>query len=244
MPLTPLLSFGATNEAVGVAPAITSVVDDGNQDSATVSITGNGTIQLYYRILGVSGWTTGLTRTNSGDVVQTGLTTPNWYEFYATATDGSLESPPSNLATAYIAGDGILTIMAAIVTILLGDATVTGLVGDRIYPVYVPQNTPMPAITIQRISAPRVHTFDGPSGMVKSRYQFNSWGTTYGSVEQVVEALRLAIDGFVGTVGGRVIQGISSDDEGDNPVIPAGTDKLRRMGDSMDFDVVYNEATS
>lgn len=236
-----LLNFGAGG---GDAPVIVSVVDDGNADSATISLTGEGTIQLYYRIRGDAAWIVGLTRTDSGDIVQTGLTTPNWYEFVATATQGSVESLPSNLATAYIAGTDILTIMAAIVTILLGDATVTGLVGDRIYPVYVPQGVSGSAITIQLISAPRVSSFDGPGGLVFSRYQFNAWGATYGNIEQVLKAVRLAIDGYVGTVGGRVIQNIEMEDEADINNITPGVDKLRRMGKRMDFNIFYNEATS
>lgn len=240
----PLLSFGATNEAVGVAPAITSVVDDGNQDSATVSITGDGTIQLYYRILGAASWTTGLTRTNSGDIVQTGLVTPNWYEFYATASPSGVESAPSNLVTAYIAGQSLISIGEAIVSILLADLNLVALIGNRVYPNYVPQGAAVPAVTYQRISGPRDHTFDGPSGLVKSRYQLNSWADTYGDMESVADAVRIAMDGFSGTIGGRVIQNIESDDETDTPVIKPGVDKLRRMGSGMDFNIHYNEATA
>lgn len=243
-PVFPLLSFGATNEAVGVAPNITSVLDDGNADSATVSIVGNGTIQLYYRILGDSAWTTGLTRTNSGDIVQTGLDTPNWYEFYATANPSGVESAPSNLVTSYIAGSSLISVGEAIVAILLASSTLTDLIGNRVYPNYVPQNAAMPAVTYQRISGPRDHTFDGPSGLVQSRYQLNSWGATYGDMESVADAVRIAMDGFTGSVGGRVIQNIETDDETDIPVITPGVDQTRRMGSGMDFNIWYEEPTA
>jgi hypothetical protein len=161
----PLLSFGSTNEDVPDAPVITNIVDDGNADSVTVSLTGEGTLQLYYRIQGSPTWITGLTRIGDGDIVQTGLTTPNWYEFYATAQEATLESPPSNLETIYVAGVSQFSIEEAIIAILLNDTGVTDLVGDRVYLTYAPQGYDMPAVVVQQISGPRDNTFDGPSGL-------------------------------------------------------------------------------
>ncbi len=239
-----LLSFGATNTAAGVAPIIVSVTDDGNADSATVAVTGDGLIQLYYRVQGDSAWITGNTRTNSGDIVQTGLTTPNWYEFYATAAPSGVESAPSNVVTAYIAGVSTVTIEEALVEILLNDATVNSLVGNRIKPNYIPQNMAMPAVTYQEIDSPRDHTMDGPSGFVPARWQLNCWGTTYDSTSDVAEAIRQAYDGFSGTVGNVVIQAITDEGHSDMPNLNAGNDQLRRLGKRQDFNVYYTENTA
>ena len=45
------LGFGVSAEIPEVpdAPVISTVVDDLNEDSVTVTVTGSGTIQLYYR---------------------------------------------------------------------------------------------------------------------------------------------------------------------------------------------------
>jgi hypothetical protein len=87
------------------APVITGVVDDGNQDSVTVSVTtsvGSNTIQLYYKESTESTWITGLTRVGSGDIVQTGLADSILYNFYCTAKDPA-ESAPSNIVSITLA---------------------------------------------------------------------------------------------------------------------------------------------
>ena len=86
------------------APTISSVVDNGDQDSITVTVAGaTGTVNLYYRIYGASTWTTGETRNGNGDIVQTGLVAGNRYEVYVTQTVDEMESPPSQIHGVYIA---------------------------------------------------------------------------------------------------------------------------------------------
>ena len=79
------------------APVITNAVDDGNGSSITVSLTGTGTLGLYYRQKLASSFTTGLTRVGSGDITQTGLTQGTWYEIYATATSGERQGLVTSL---------------------------------------------------------------------------------------------------------------------------------------------------
>jgi hypothetical protein len=237
----PLLSFGCVSDP-SVAPTLVSVVDNGDQDAVTATITGSGTIQLYYRIRGTSVWTTGLTRTDSGTIVQTGLTENNWYEFYATADQNGIESAPSGIVSTFIAGTAVPGIERAIFSILTDDVTVSGLVGTRVFPVYVPQNANMPCITQQQLSGPRDNTLDGPSGLVDARFQINCWGSTYIEADDVFEAVRKALSGFLGTVLGVEIQSSDVEDEGDLTAIKAGVDKLRRIGKRLDIRIMFIES--
>jgi hypothetical protein len=88
------------------APVLNSVVDDGNQDSATANVTGTGTVRLYYRLRYAPTWTAGQTRSGSGDITQTGLTAGLRYEFFATDTVASVESHPSNVLVLKIEATG------------------------------------------------------------------------------------------------------------------------------------------
>ncbi len=85
------------------APSITTVVDNGDQDAITVTVSGVGTIQLYYRIKYTTTWTTGLSRSGSGNIVQTGLTAGKVYELYITDTVDNIESPPGSVKNILIA---------------------------------------------------------------------------------------------------------------------------------------------
>ena len=86
------------------APVITGIVVGSNDNSVVISLTGTGTLQSFYRVQYATDWITGLTRSGSGNITQTGLSTGTFYEFYATADDGNLISAPSNVAVQKTSG--------------------------------------------------------------------------------------------------------------------------------------------
>lgn len=96
----------------------------------------------------------------------------------------------------------------ALVDILEADAAVAAVVDDRIYPIVLPQGAMLPAIVYQRISGPRAETMQGPSGLAWPRFQFVSVGATFGDAMAVAVAVRQALDGYRGMVGGVTIHGI------------------------------------
>lgn len=93
-----------------------------------------------------------------------------------------------------------------------------GLVGARVYPLKLPQKPTLPAITYQRISGPHVHSHSGISGLARPRYQFTCWAEKYADAKATAEILRLALDGYKGTMGGAGgvdVSGILSAGDGD-----------------------------
>jgi len=129
-------------------PSITNTVDGGDGSSVVVSITGTDTIRLYYRLLHVDSWTTGLTRSGSGDITQTGLSSGKFYEFYCVADDGTMVSAPSNVATQRISGtaakDSALSRSPALVLVkyIINELSLMSAPSDRdSWPLYV-ANTP------------------------------------------------------------------------------------------------------
>lgn len=98
------------------------------------------------------------------------------------------------------------TVETALRTRLLEDAAVSGLVVDRIEPAPLTQDSPLPAITYQRISGARGETFDGPSGLAWPRIEFDFWAATHDGARALFDAVRRSLDGAAFVAAGVVIQ--------------------------------------
>lgn len=72
--------------------------------------------------------------------------------------------------------------------------TLGPLVGSRIYPLTIPQESDMPAIAYSRISNPQRRTQDG-AHLWSPRYQFDCKGKTYDDADAVAEALIADLEG-------------------------------------------------
>lgn len=95
----------------------------------------------------------------------------------------------------------------AMVDAVGGDATVSGLVGARIYPLVAPQGSTRPYLVYQRISTPRVRSHDGPSGLAMPRFQWTGvtdglqGAVKYSQLRTLADALRAVLDGYHGDMG-------------------------------------------
>lgn len=84
-----------------------------------------------------------------------------------------------------------------IVALLRADATVTGLIGNRIYPVIVPEPTVYPCLSYQVVSASPEATLDS-SDRGSKRVQVDAWGTSYADCKRVLLAVRKVLHLFRG----------------------------------------------
>ncbi len=78
------------------------------------------------------------------------------------------------------------------------------LIGDRVYPLRIPQGATLPCLTYQRISTPRILTHDssGSTGDLSNpRFQFDAWGNTALQVKAITDQVRAALHGKVGSIG-------------------------------------------
>lgn len=92
------------------------------------------------------------------------------------------------------------------------EATVTALVGQRVYPLVVPEGASLPAIVYRRISTERVYSHDGFSGLAKPRFQFSCVSTHYSEARAVANALRSLLNGRIGPG----LQGVYAETEYDD----------------------------
>jgi hypothetical protein len=95
-----------------------------------------------------------------------------------------------------------------LVAYLRENSSIAALVGDDIMPLVLDQDPSLPALVYQRVDGPREGSQDGPSGLAHPRIQFSCWDETHLGALTLASALRIALDGFRGTMSGRLISGI------------------------------------
>ena len=90
---------------------------------------------------------------------------------------------------------------------LLADATVSGLIQARLYPVVLPDtlldpntDTP-PSISYRTISDVPNYTIEGQRIGSKTRVEFNSWASSYANAKAVAAAIQASLEGFNGQLG-------------------------------------------
>jgi len=82
---------------------------------------------------------------------------------------------------------------STIYTILQADASVFGLVGNRVYPAKSPQDPVMPCVVYQTISCVRDSTQDGLSGYVTTRVQFDCLSRTAVQADELAKKVVQAL---------------------------------------------------
>lgn len=78
------------------------------------------------------------------------------------------------------------------------------LIGDRVFPMRIPQGETLPCLTYQRISTPRVltHQSSGATGdLAHPRFQFDAWAPTQKTAKLVTDQVRAALNGKTGSIG-------------------------------------------
>lgn len=96
-----------------------------------------------------------------------------------------------------------MDINTALVTYLLAQATITALVGQRIYPGGIAtQRVTKPYIVVEMASSPGEHTQDGASGIGRPHYTVTPYALQYGQAHQIAAAVKAALDSYQGMMGG------------------------------------------
>lgn len=79
--------------------------------------------------------------------------------------------------------------------LLLGEATVTALVGARVYPDVLKQACSMPAIRYERVSTVAINSLAGYRDVSQVRIQIDCFGATKESAMDVAKVVLIAMDG-------------------------------------------------
>ena len=110
-----------------------------------------------------------------------------------------------------------MTVEQGLVAELTGDATVSGIVGTKVYAGAIPQGQDSPALVFNRISSPREINLDGTSSVVPVRFRIDSWHTSMSGVWTLANAVRAALNNIgvsgSGTLGSEPVQVVYIEDE-------------------------------
>ena len=91
----------------------------------------------------------------------------------------------------------------ALVAVLEAYSGLTDLVTTtRIYPMKLPANATLPAVTYQRISGAREDMMGEPTGLARPVFQVTAWADDYLEAKTVATQVRKALDGYEGQAGG------------------------------------------
>jgi len=101
----------------------------------------------------------------------------------------------------------------AIVDILENDANVSAVVDDRIFPIFIPQEKKLPAITYERIDTDPMDTKSGASTLDVPLLDIDLWGKDFKVLKDLAKDVRNALERFSGTRQGIIIQSIQFDNE-------------------------------
>ena len=93
----------------------------------------------------------------------------------------------------------------ALFTRLSGFAGLVALVAARIYPVVLPQDVTLPAVSYQRVSGPRTSAMGSDPGLSHPRFEVSAWSEDYLTAKTVKEQIRAALQRWRGTVSGVVV---------------------------------------
>ena len=104
-----------------------------------------------------------------------------------------------------------MTAEQALFELLTHDAGVSAIVGDRVYPVRLPDEVVLPAMVYAKVSCIRYASHGGPSKLASSRFQLDCYSADY------LEAKRLALAAVAALHGkkGGDIQAAFNDNETD-----------------------------
>lgn len=92
-----------------------------------------------------------------------------------------------------------MTAMTALRAHLLADASIAALVGARVFPNALPQDTDMPAIVLTKVSGWRYAQLRGPASLARPRVQVDSWDTTQDGAVALGALCRQRLEGYAGT---------------------------------------------
>jgi len=91
---------------------------------------------------------------------------------------------------------------------LTEDATVSGLVGTKVYPDKAPQDQVAPYVIYQTLFVDPKDTKDGASELDFENVQIDCYSTSRDEAETLAEAVRTSIDRFSGTQTGQAITSV------------------------------------
>lgn len=136
---------------------------------------------------------------------------------------------------------------AAIRSHLAADTNVNALLGDRIYPLKVPQSPTFPCARYTVVSDVADRHHGGQTKLRRALVQIDCFSTKYAEADQLAAAIETLLGGFKGTLGNgpnaRTVQAIFSQGRNDayDDQVGSDSDPEGIYGKSSDYEIWYLE---
>lgn len=125
---------------------------------------------------------------------------------------------------------------------LIANATVSGLIGTRIYPVLAPAVAQLPLVTWRRSGIARSQTLGAPMGVPQVSVEYSIFAATYETAREIADAMRVTLDGYGGTVDNTTVRQTSLENESDEFVQLQGSDLPAVYQITQSYDVWWQES--
>lgn len=89
--------------------------------------------------------------------------------------------------------------------LLLDDAVLAALVGEKVFALVIPQGTRLPCITFQRVSGNPQNCLHGHSGLEDIDLAIDVWARSYAEAKAVAKAVRAAMPPAGDPISARLI---------------------------------------
>ena len=124
---------------------------------------------------------------------------------------------------------------------LVASATVSALVGSRIYPILAPQTAALPFIVWRRSGISREHTLAGPMGVPTVSVEMQLLATTYEQARDLADKVRVVLDGYGATLNNTEVKHVSLEQESDDFVQLAGGDLPPVYQVTQTYNILWQE---
>ena len=128
-------------------------------------------------------------------------------------------------------------------TYINDQATITSLVGTRIYPDTAPQKCDYPFMVYSKIDTTREMHLRGATGVCVARFQIDIYAPSRMICESIIEQVRLRFNGFQGNWDTTFIHQVRLESESNGWDIESGKDTGIHTA-SVDLVIVFTEATT
>lgn len=116
--------------------------------------------------------------------------------------------------------------------------------GDRVFPVIAPQNTAYPLLCYRRLSVTAPASLSGTINRPVVSIEVKVYARSYAGALDAAEAVRKALNGFVGTLEGCTVQRTTWTQESDNAEIPQDAQMLPDYTVSQSFEMRVEDSSA
>lgn len=125
---------------------------------------------------------------------------------------------------------------------MLSDASVTSLVGQKVYPNLARASDDLPFCTWRRTGVAREQTLSNPLGVPTVSMELSIYAANYLTARKIADAVRKVLDGYTGTHDNTVVSHTSLEGESDDVIVLDGSEVPTVYSVTQDYEILWQES--